>query len=130
MRILLVLLAGAATLFAQSPPSNSSTPGAQSIINSMLSSNSQATPPVATNPGKLPEIKFFAGAPVTASAGLFAQRDLASAPMSASPCSVPLIEARIRDDVHHTMQMIEPPSGKIDNMEITVPAPACSGSPR
>jgi hypothetical protein len=117
MRILLLLsIAGA--LCAQSPTSNASAPGSQSIVNSMLSPK----PAVTLMPGRLPELKLLR-APATASARVFAERPPA-------PCSVPLLEMQIPAGVDFTMQTIKPPVDKIDRMQVIVPAPACPDPPK
>jgi|HubBroStandDraft_6_1064221.scaffolds.fasta_scaffold2381887_2 hypothetical protein len=122
MRILLLLLAIAATVCAQSPASNGSVPGWQSIVNSMLSQNSRAAParvvPMAQN------LAATKPAPV-----LVARLD-ARAPEGPTHCSVPLLQAHIPNDVNFTMRTIEPPTDKVDHMQVIVPAPACTESPR
>jgi hypothetical protein len=132
MRILLLLPAIAATLCAQSPASNASVPGWQSIVNSMLSQKSGTLPSgVVPTTGNLAAIKPSPGFV----AGLYAQtaesRSGAQAGASpASPCSVPLLRAQIPTDVNFTMQVIEPPSNRVDRMQVAVPAPACPESAR
>ena len=120
MRILLLLLAIAGTLCAQSPASNGSVPGWQSIVNSMLSQNSGT--PVAIKP--LPAL--------AAQMRAIAQGSTLSvqAANTTTPCSVPLLNAQIPTDVNFTMQKVEPPTNKVDRMQVIVPAPACPESPR
>src|SRR5580704_1896782 len=112
MRILLLLLAIAATVCAQSPASNGSVPGWQSIVNSMLSQNSRAAParvvPMAQN------LAATKPAPV-----LVARLD-ARAPEGPTHCSVPLLQAHIPNDVNFTMRTIEPPTDKVDHMQVIV----------
>jgi hypothetical protein len=127
MRILLLLLAIAGTLCAQSPASNGSVPGWQSIVNSMLSQNSGAAPtggtPAAIKPPRALAAQMRAIAPgstLSAQAGANA----------VTPCSVPLLNAQIPTDVNFTMRTIEPPTDKVDRMQVVVPAPACPESPR
>ena len=124
MRILL-LLSIAVTLLAQSPTSNGSTPGGQSIINSMLSPGAGAAPvgeklklAPSTNPA-------FAFARV-----LVPRRSAVTQAAPAPPCSVPLLKAQIRDDVNFTMQSVKPPTDKVDRIQVVVPAPACPEPPR
>jgi hypothetical protein len=143
MRILLLLLAIAATLCAQSPASNASVPGWQAIVNSMLSQNSPATnnamsPSAAfptgvapMGPANLAEIKPSPGLvaalhPQTTETNLVA----GAGASPASPCSVPLLNAHIPTDVNFTLRMVEPPANNVDRMQVAVPAPACPESPR
>jgi hypothetical protein len=121
MRILLLLLALAATLCAQSPASNGSVPGWQSIVNSMLSQNSGTPAPIKPAPALAPQIHAIApGSTLSVEAGA----------KPATPCSVPLLNAQIPTGVNFTMRTIEPPTDKVDHMQVIVPAPACPESPR
>jgi len=137
MRILLLLLAIAATLRAQTPASNGSVPGWQSIVNSMLSQNAPAANTGASPSGVIPTTGNPAAikpSPVLA-AGLqtFVLETKSGAQAGAgpaSPCSVPLLKAQIPTDVNFTMRTIEPPADKVDHMQVIVPAPACPESPR
>jgi hypothetical protein len=54
----------------------------------------------------------------------------ARAPEGPTHCSVPLLQAHIPNDVNFTMRTIEPPTDKVDHMQVIVPAPACTESPR
>ena len=139
MRILLLLLAAAATLCAQLPTSNGSVPGWQSIVNSMLSQNSgantSASPSGVVSPWggtygtgnlKPPAVLIAALQTLTRERNSGAQAGASPA----SPCSVPLLHAQIPSDVNFTMRMVEPPTNKVDRMEVAVPAPACPESPR
>lgn len=131
MRILLLLLAIAATLCAQSPASGGSVPGWQSIVNSMLSQNGAAPGAVTMATGNLAAIRpmpGFAGS----LRGIAPERnsDARAGASPASPCSVPLLKAQIPSDVNFTMRMIQPPTNKVDRMEVAVPAPACPESPQ
>jgi hypothetical protein len=142
MRILLLLLAITATLCAQSPASNASVPGWQSIVNSMLSQTSGPANTGAANTGVSP----FGAVPTTGNLAairpspvlapglqtfvLESQASAQSGATPASPCSVPLLKAQIPTDVNFTMQVIEPPTTKVDHMQVVVPAPACPESPR
>jgi hypothetical protein len=136
MRILLLLLAIAATLSAQSPASKGSIPGWQSIVNSMLSQNTGASPSgVAPATGNLAVIKPSPDLVAALRARASAQTteiNLGAQPGArpASPCSVPLLRAQIPTDVNFTMQTIEPPTNKVDHMQVAVPAPACLDAPR
>lgn len=132
MRIMLLLLAIAATLCAQSPASNGSVPGWQSIVNSMLSQNSGAAPGVVTMAtGNLAAIRptpVLAGSLRTVAPE--SNSDARAGASPASPCSVPLLKAQIPSDVNFTMRMIEPPTNKVDRIQVIVPAPACPESPQ
>jgi hypothetical protein len=137
MRILLLLLAITATLCAQSPASNASVPGWQSIVNSMLSQNSPSTNTDAAATRVAPFKGSLAGIkppPVlVASLRTLAAESNPGAQAEAGPtsrCSVPLLRAQIPTAVNFTIQTLEPPSNKVDRMQVAVPAPACPEPPR
>ena len=121
MRILLLLLAIAAALSAQSPASNGSVPGWQSIVNSMLSQNSGTPAEIKPLPALAAQMRAIApGSTLSVQAGA----------NTTTPCSVPLLNAQIPTDVNFTMQKVEPPTNKVDRMQVIVPAPACPEPPR
>jgi hypothetical protein len=52
-------------------------------------------------------------------------------PPQLRPCSVPLLQMQIRDDVHFTGEILKRPTERLDPMPHTaVPAPACGSTPR
>ncbi len=101
MKILLPFFAIAGALCAQSPVPNVATNGWQTVVDSMVAR--QAFQPRTMAVRRAPSVT----APV-------------------SPCSVPLLNMHIPNDVHFTMQTIEPPTNTIDHMPVAVLAPSCT----
>jgi hypothetical protein len=105
MKALLSLLSIASALVAQSPNSAAAN-GLQTVIDSI----------VAGKPLQLAPRTPYVGATIVAA--------------PTSTCSVPLLKMRIPADQHFTMQVVQPPSDKIDRIQAIAPAPVCPDPPQ
>jgi hypothetical protein len=103
---MLLLLVAAGSIFPQSPAPKVD-PRVQRLVDDWVKQHpafGRNPEPVKTLSGVLPAIP---AAPI-------------------SPCSVPLIEMQIPKNVEFSIRRAAPPKNFSDNMQVSVPAPACS----